>query len=152
MALLLLFLMVTSTGTPILPLYTFRLLAESGTNRTLWEEWWLDGTGRTGRFEKRTRSDAQTESAFPPALFGQYVLGIRPVKPGLKEVELSRPECGLNEIEGTLPTPAGRLAVQWNLMEGRLQVDVPEGMQVRLNLPTASGQEVLSAGKHSVRF
>ncbi len=122
------------------------------TNQTLWEEWWLDGTGRTGRFVKRTRSDAQTESAFPPALFGQYVLGIRPLKPGLREVELSRPECGLSEIEGSLPTPAGRLSVRWNLKEGHLQVEVPEGIQVRLNFPTTSGAGVLSTGKHSVRF
>ena len=39
-------------------------------NGTLWEEWWIKGTGRSGKFNStKTRSDAQTESAFPPALF-----------------------------------------------------------------------------------
>ena len=38
------------------------------TNGTLWEEWWRNGTGRTGEFQKRTRSDAQTESVFPPTV------------------------------------------------------------------------------------
>ena len=48
-------------------------------NGTLWEEWWLDGTGRSGKFDSRqTRSDAQTESAFIPALFAEFLLGVKP--------------------------------------------------------------------------
>ena len=35
------------------------------TNQTLWEEWWVDSTGRSGRRMPKSRSDAQTESAFP---------------------------------------------------------------------------------------
>ena len=59
-------------------------------NGTLWEEWWLKGTGRTGKFNStKTRSDAQTESCFPPALFGEYLLGVQPIKPGFEEVVIS---------------------------------------------------------------
>jgi len=55
-------------------------------NGTLWEEWWLDGTGRSGKFQgERTRSDARTESAFAPALFAEFLLGVKVTKPGMKE-------------------------------------------------------------------
>ena len=114
-----------------------RMLAPN-TNGTLWEEWWLDGTGRSGTLQKgRTRSDAQTESAFPPALFAEYLLGIRPVMPGMKKIKLFHSQSGLRQVEGTIPTPIGKLFVQWNLDEdgsGELDVEVPGGMQVELDL------------------
>jgi hypothetical protein len=108
------------------------------TNGTLWEEWWLDGTGRNGTMQKgRTRSDAQTESAFPPALFAEYILGISPIKPGMKKIELRRSNSGLRQVEGTIPSPEGKLFVRWNLDEDgscELDVEVPGGMQVELDL------------------
>jgi hypothetical protein len=114
-----------------------RMLAPN-TNSTLWEEWWLDGTGRSGTMQKgRTRSDAQTESAFPPALFAEYLLGIRPVMPGMKKIELFRSPSGLEQVEGTIPSPEGKLFVRWNLDEdgsGELDVEVPGAMQVELDL------------------
>ncbi|MCK5467081.1 MAG: alpha-L-rhamnosidase N-terminal domain-containing protein, partial [Cyclobacteriaceae bacterium] len=61
----------------------FDKMLQPDTNGTLWEEWWLDAIGRTGKLQKgRTRSDAQTESVFPPALFAKYLLGINPTQPG----------------------------------------------------------------------
>ena len=43
-------------------------MLENNYNGTLWEEWWLDATGRSGQLSKiKTRSDAQTESALAPA-------------------------------------------------------------------------------------
>jgi hypothetical protein len=157
----------------------FEKMLQTGTNQTLWEEWWLTGTGRTGTFVSgRTRSDAQTESAFPPALFGEYILGIRPVKPGLKEVNLYLPNSGLKSVSGALPTPMGNLQVEWNLAESRgdfrtLSVTIPEGMMVKLDLssllPSIEGRSIwindkavdisnlkdfflLKQGQHSVSF
>jgi hypothetical protein len=107
------------------------------TNKTLWEEWWLDGTGRSGKLRKgKTRSDAQTESAFPPALFGEYLLGVRPTAPGFKEVELFRSPSGLSHVAGTVPSPLGPLSVKWGRSESggnQLEVIVPHAMRVRLN-------------------
>jgi len=157
----------------------FEKMLQTGTNQTLWEEWWLTGTGRNGTFVSgRTRSDAQTESAFPPALFGEYILGIRPVKPGLKEVNLYLPNSGLKSVSGALPTPMGNLQVEWNLAESRgdfrtLSVTIPEGMMVKLDLssllPSIEGRSIwindkavdisnlkdfflLKQGQHSVSF
>ena len=119
----------------------------AGTNRTLWEEWWLDQTGRTGTLAKTvTRSDAQTESAFPPMLFTEYILGVRPTQPGLAEVTLSLFPSGLRQIEGGIPSPEGILRVRWKLDDevGRLAVDIPGEMRVKLDLTSL---EAVGAGK-----
>ena len=120
------------------------------TNGTLWEEWWLDGSGRTGKLQGgRTRSDAQTESAFPPALFGEYLLGVKPAKPGLKEVDIFRSPSGVNQITGIIPSPEGNLQVSWNFsqnMEGELELNIPGNMQVKLNVTSlnpSSNQYIL---------
>ncbi|UCF36210.1 MAG: hypothetical protein JSU96_15495, partial [Acidobacteriota bacterium] len=115
----------------------FGKMLQPNLNQTLWEEWWLDGTGRSGRFTGgRTRSDAQTESAFPPALFGEFLLGVQPVKPGLREVLLSRPDSGVDEVEGALPSPSGVLSVHWKLAGEKpgLDLGVPADMTVKLDL------------------
>ena len=113
------------------------------TNGTLWEEWWLDRTGRSGVLAKTvTRSDAQTESAFPPMLFAEYVLGIRPVQPGLSEVVLFRSQSGLRQIEGAFPSPEGALEVRWSFNEnggGELKVEVPAAMRLMLDRASLAG-------------
>ncbi len=106
-------------------------------NGTLWEEWRLDGIGRSGKLELgRTRSDAQTESAFPPALFAEYLLGVRPIAPGMKEVEIIRTNSSIENIEALIPSPEGNLYVKWDLMNGAkiLELNVPGEMKVKLDL------------------
>ena len=107
-------------------------------NGTLWEEWWLDGTGRSGKLDNRiTRSDAQTESAFMPALFAEFLLGVQPSMPGMKEMTLELPQTKIKKINSGIPTPLGPFVVKWNRTNAReklLQLEVPEGMVVRLDL------------------
>lgn len=105
-------------------------------NGTLWEEWWLHGTGRSGKFQGgRTRSDAQTESAFSPALFAEFLLGIKVTKPGMKELEVTRYESNIENIEGNIPTPHGNVYVEWNIKEdiGELKLDIPSGISININ-------------------
>jgi len=105
-------------------------------NGTLWEEWWLDGTGRSGKLQKgRTRSDAQTESAFPPALFAEYLLGIQPTQPGMKEVVITKTNSKIKSIKGSVPTPQGILEISWNISEnkGFLNINIPD-ISVKLDL------------------
>lgn len=115
----------------------FDKMLQPGYNGTLWEEWWLDGTGRTGKFQGgRTRSDAQTESAFAPALFAEYLLGVTPTAPGMKEVVISRKQQGMN-IEGKTPTPSGILLVKWKYTKenkGSLEVEVPANTIAKVDL------------------
>ena len=75
-------------------------MLKNDTNGTLWEEWWRNGTGRTGEFVERTRSDAQTESVFPPILITEYVFGLQTTKPGMTEVIISKPNFNLKILKG----------------------------------------------------
>jgi hypothetical protein len=61
-----------------------------------------------------------------------YVLGIRPVAPGWREIEI-RPQCaGLDWAEGTVPTPHGDITVAWRKVGGepKLEYQVPPGIKV----------------------
>jgi alpha-L-rhamnosidase len=108
-------------------------------NGTLWEEWWLDGSGRNGRFAPRPsgRSDAQTESAFFPGLFTRYILGIEPTEPGLREVVLRYYDSDrLLRRRGAIPTPSGLLEVNWDISpaEFNISLHTPPAMTVRIDL------------------
>ena len=93
----------------------FDKMLENNHNGTLWEEWWLDATGRSGQLSKiKTRSDAQTESAFAPALFAEFLLGLKVIKPGMSIVEISKPETTIKHIQASVPTPQGDLEIEWN--------------------------------------
>lgn len=119
-----------------------KMLAPEG-NQSLWEEWWLDATGRSGEKRKTSRSDAQTESAFPPALFAEYLLGLRPTEPGMKEILIHLPKTSLENIEAEIPSPEGILKLSWQLgqEEGKLMLEIPGEMQIKLE-PESFGEEV----------
>jgi len=155
----------------------FAHMIAPGTNGTLWEEWWLDGTGRNGRFRQIVdgRSDAQTESAFVPALFSRYILGIEPTQPGLRDVVLRYyPSSRLLRRHGAIPTPSGLLEVAWDVSssEFNITMGIPPGTTVRVDLaslaapsqdrisindrPPSSNQLkdgflVISSGDHTLR-
>ena len=115
----------------------FDSMLDSTGNGTLYEEWWLSKSGRTGKSVEKSRSDAQTESCFPPALFAEYLLGIIPTKIGLAEVDLFRTTSDLKNIEGKVPTPNGDLLVNWNFDDmggGVLGLEIPSNMKVNVHL------------------
>lgn len=120
-------------------------------NGTLWEEWWLDGTGRSGKLDNRvTRSDAQTESAFMPALFAEFLLGVKPSMPGMKQVTIELPQTKIKKIAAVIPSPLGPLKVKWNRthkQEKMLQLKVPEGMEIKLDLNSFD-----DAAKNSIKI
>jgi hypothetical protein len=117
----------------------FAHMLSENNNGTLWEEWWLDATGRSGtqRPFASGRSDAQTESAFFPGLFARYILGIEPVAPGLREVVLRHyPSSRLLRRRGTVPTPSGILGVAWEITptEFLISLQIPKNTIVRVDL------------------
>ncbi|MBK8856886.1 MAG: family 78 glycoside hydrolase catalytic domain [Opitutaceae bacterium] len=61
-----------------------------------------------------------------------YVLGIRPVAPGWKEIEIVPQRAGLDWAEGSVPTPHGDIRVAWRMDNGvpRLDYQVPPGIKV----------------------
>jgi hypothetical protein len=121
----------------------FAHMLDKTTNQTLWEEWWLHGTGRTGKFMPgKTRSDAQTESAFPPALFAEYLFGLRPVEPGLKKWELGYVDSGVKQLSGIIPIGKKYLRVEWEIgKRKKLKLSVPQGVLVNLNINSLNSLE-----------
>lgn len=117
----------------------FAHMLEPQHNGTLWEEWWLDGSGRNGRFAPRPsgRSDAQTESAFFPGLFTRYILGIEPAQPGLREIVLHYHDSNrLLQRRGAIPTPSGLLEVSWDISptEFKIALYTPPATTVKVDL------------------
>jgi alpha-L-rhamnosidase len=126
----------------------FKKMLHSETNGTLWEEWWRNGTGRTGKFQERTRSDAQTESVFPPALIVEYVYGLKVTKPGIKEVLLSKPNFKFNNIKGEFPCPQGILSIHWKVKENAcLNLSIPKGMIVKINIKSLNNNQNIQVNR-----
>ncbi len=127
-------------------------------NGTLWEEWWLNGTGRSGKFvdNGRTRSDAQTESAFAPALFAEFLVGVEVTSPGMKSIRLVNRPHSVTDITAKIPTPYGELAVVWQQDENKknLRLTIPKGILLELDAASFSGHSlagtVLSEGVHQL--
>ena len=138
-------------------------------NHTLWEEWWLDGSGRSGTFVKMlTRSDAQTESSFFPALAAEYLVGVKPLAPGLQKVALNYVNTQIKDIDANIPSTYGNIHIQRKMngtTSGVIQVTIPQG--VTLDLQTATfpsevtvdGKSIkdkqvyeLNAGQHQIEF
>ncbi len=117
----------------------FDHMLQPQTNGTLWEEWWLDGSGRSGRFKPLPsgRSDAQTESAFIPALWTRYILGIEPCQPGLERVILHYYHSNhLDQRHGAIPTPSGLLEITWDVQptQFKITLQIPPHLTVNINL------------------
>jgi alpha-L-rhamnosidase len=68
----------------------------------------------------------------------RVVGGISPLTPGYGEVLIApQPGGGLTDVEVSLETPRGRVAVHWTIVDDRLRVeaDVPVGVPAIVRLP-----------------
>ncbi|TLX78225.1 hypothetical protein E9993_00665 [Labilibacter sediminis] len=130
----------------------FKHMLAENTNQTLWEEWWLHGSGRTGKFlPHKTRSDAQTESAFPPGLFAEYLFGLKPVEPGLKKWTLQYIDSGISHLKGTIPVGGNYLHVEWESRKrNNLLIVVPKGISVDLDLNSLKHKERILVNQKSI--
>ncbi|QGQ99282.1 alpha-rhamnosidase [Paenibacillus psychroresistens] len=61
--------------------------------------------------DKFRKSLCHAWGAAPIYLLGKYGLGVTPEEPGYKQYRVKPNLCGLDWIEGTIPTPNGELAV-----------------------------------------
>jgi len=131
----------------------FNHMLADDTNQTLWEEWWLNGTGRTGQFiPGKTRSDAQTESAFPPALFAEYLLGLKPVDPGLKKWSLKYVDSGVTNLKGLIPVGDEQLLIEWETAKrNTLKVVVPKGISIDLDITSLNAQDAVRVNRQVIR-
>ncbi len=83
-----------------------------------------------------TRSDCHAWSAHPLFHYFATILGIRPVAPGFRAVEIRPQLAGLSQAEGTLVHPLGRIRVQFRI-EGSLlyaNISLPDGVTGALHV------------------
>lgn len=92
---------------------------------------------RNGTFAEHFVSDPNTSychgwGAGPVMQLPAYILGIRPVAPGWKKIEIAPQRAGLEWAEGTVPTPLGDISVKWRMVNGKLKLEykVPDGIKV----------------------
>ena len=98
---------------------------------SFWEEWQPAGSFREGYWRMRPRSQCHAWSAGPTAWISRRVLGVRVESLEDKLVVAPQP-CGLQAVEGTVPTRFGPVHVKWRMLEGDLQleVDAPDGCEL----------------------
>lgn len=65
--------------------------------------------------------------ASPIYLLGKYYLGVKPVKPGYEEFEITPVLGGLKWMEGSVPVPGGEIAVYMDCHTVRIKADKGKG-------------------------
>ena len=84
----------------------------------------------------------------------QTLLGVRPTSPGYTSFAVSPPATGLEFATGTVPTPAGAIAVAWRRggatgRELTLDVTVPANTTATVSIPAHGNAQLrLAAGTH----
>jgi glycogen debranching enzyme len=79
-----------------------------------------------------------------------FLLGIQPVEPGFAKFCVRPNFCGLEFIEGAVPTPHGTIEAHFE-MRGTGRVLVPRGTRAEIMLPDGSSRK-LEPGEHQVSW
>jgi len=81
--------------------------------------------------DRLTRSYCHAWSSAPAYLFGAWILGIRPLTPGFRNILIAPVPSGLTHAEGIVPIPAGDVHVSWWIDESIFHCDVqlPKGIR-----------------------
>ena len=64
----------------------------------------------------------------PAAFLSEHLLGIRPLAPGFRRIEIAPQFCGLEELSGSVPTPYGPVRIEGTPDDWRWEV--PDGIEV----------------------
>jgi len=108
---------------------------------TFWEDFnleWMENASRIDELPKEGEKDIHGENgkycyvgfrhsfchgwaSGPTAWLSQYVLGIKPLKPGFKKVKIEPHLGDLQWVTGTFPTPYGKIEVEHVKKNGRIE-------------------------------
>lgn len=66
------------------------------------------------------------------AFFIRTILGIKPIAPAYKKIQIKPKLLGLKSVQGKIITPYGEVFVKHNLVEGKIisEIKVPDGIEV----------------------
>ncbi len=104
-------------------------------NGTLWESWNLFTMDQSGTTISRIQTSTQAEQVYAPDIFNRNIIGLKILKPGMKEVEISYHDYGIKNMKSVVPTPLGNITVSWSLNDKGSNLDItsPKSINVILN-------------------
>ncbi|OQB14989.1 MAG: Bacterial alpha-L-rhamnosidase [Firmicutes bacterium ADurb.Bin193] len=96
-----------------------------------WDEMLREDATTCWETFKNTRSRCHAWSAAPAYILSAFVLGIRPAKPGCSEVMVDFDTSGLSWARGSIPTPLGRIDINWEVKNQSITVNIrgPENIR-----------------------
>ncbi|MCX7804074.1 MAG: family 78 glycoside hydrolase catalytic domain [Planctomycetota bacterium] len=101
-----------------------RMLARGATST--WEEWYMNGSWRSGEFRGFLRSHSHAWSAGPADFLIRGLAGIEILEPGCAKIAVSPFEAPF-DYKVRFPTPRGTVSVAWE--GGRARISVPPGIE-----------------------
>ncbi len=111
---------------------SWRHMLESGTTIT-WEAW--------DQKYKPNQDWNHAWGAAPANLLPRFVLGVQPQAPGWTSARICPYIGNLQFAGGIVPTPLGPIRISWKNANGfTLEIELPEGMDARVELPAAGKQ------------
>lgn len=140
-------LFMSGRGREAIAMLKDRYLHMRSAGETLWEDWGLTVTKRTGRFAPTDGNcSIQGENTFIAHSLSGWLLGIRPTKVGMTEVLISCNFCGLNQIKGAMPSPFGNISITWkvNKKNRSLEIEIPEGITAYLDHKSLNAKNAIS--------
>jgi hypothetical protein len=108
-------------------------MLKPGENGTLWEyanlyaqDWGERKFNAKIEWQGRSWCTSQGENCFPGITLSHYVLGLRPLSPGMKKLEINSLLTPYEDFSGVLPTPEGLVRVKRT--ENTLDLTIPDGI------------------------
>jgi len=86
---------------------------------------------------------AHAWSSGPAPWLHQEILGIKPVEPGFKTVQIRPDLAGLQWARGTEPTSNGDISISIQAAGTLVDLDIPPGMDAYVSLPTSAHNPVV---------
>ena len=93
--------------------------------------WKVDSSTQTFREMWDAGDYSHSWQCSPMYQLSSRVLGVTPLCPGFKKLEIRPCTCGLQWAAGVVPTPHGPVSVEWEWINGQLHLEysVPDGVE-----------------------
>lgn len=111
--------------------------------QTTAEMWSLHGSRDTGEWRSRDRRCAAHSGATSPTyLLSRFVLGVCPLAPGFRKVEIAPQVGDLSWAKGIWPAPQGEILIEWKFEDGffLLKCVLPPGVEGEVVMPPEAGK------------
>jgi len=133
-----------SIGSPFMMSFSMEILVREGrfdellqVIRARWGVMLDRGATATWETFSNPRSWCHAWSATPAYFLSTHILGVSPVDVGYKRIRIAPQPCDLTWARGTVPTPFGKLDVEWRVVERHLYLEytAPRDCEIEVVCP-----------------